>query len=345
MKNINKTEANPQVIKANASAIHSRIKSNCSEIPLTFEFKRNGFSPTNATSPVDLDFYNNPIFSTPWTNNQQRSSFIYGVIHTKSYYLAEGLKLGISDEEIYETFTKLCHSVQEIEAFTHRKEFEEYLFECYLQELENEQEERLSYQNAPLLNQLMMNNSTPELVWKSILNVTKSIKSLDDERKNLYYQLKYKKITGSDYDSLINPLDQQIDLAHEYQEHLLWTYKRMVDNTFRRRQRLKLAFSNTHQSLNNMGVKPIECRTITICNFYIDEYCRWFNRTFKAEIAETRRLEKSTKRRQQRLDKKKPDPRLDLLKPYLGSSLSFKLISDETGIPKSTVQRLMKKLV
>lgn len=344
MKN-HKNEANPQVTMANASDIKSRIKANCSDIPLTFKFKRNGVSPTNDTSPVDLDFYNNPIFTTPWTRNQQRSQFIYTVIRTHSYYIVEGKKLGVGDEEIFRTFTRLCHSLQEIEAFTHRKEFEEYLWKCYLQELEDEHEERLSYQNAPLLNQLMMNNSTPELVWKSILSVTKSIKSLDDQRKNLYYQLKYKKISGSDYDNLINPLDEQIDQAHEYQEHLLWTYKRMVDNTFRRRQRLKLAFANTHRSLNNMSVKPIECRTITLCNFYIDEYCRWFNQTFKREIAETQRLEKLAKRKQKRLANKKPDSRLEVLRPFLNSGLSEQRIAEQTGIAKSTVNRLMKKLV
>lgn len=340
-----KNEVNPQVIKANATEIKKRIVSNCSEVPLKFEFERTGINPTN-TRTVDLDFYNNPILVTPWSYNQQRSGFIYRVIHSMSYYLGEGNKLGVSDTEIFETFTKLTYSLQEIEAFTHRKEFDEYLFGCYLQTVDEEQQERFDYENAGLYDKMMMHNSTPDIIWKSIQRVTKDVKSLDSERHTLYSKLKYKQINGKSFDKLITPLDEQIGRNRNSQQYLLKRYKRMVDSQkYRRRHYLKMAFQTAKPYLKGVSYNPVECGTVSLCTFYIEEYCRWFNRTFKQEIVETSRLDKLAKRKQKRSERKKPNPRLEILKPFLNSGVPEQCIADQTGIPKSTVNRLMKKLV
>ena len=56
-------------------------------------------------------------------------------------------------------------------------------------------------------------------------------------------------------------------------------------------------------------------------------------------------MEKQAKRKQKQALNPKVDLRLEKLKPYLNSELSYQKIADTTGIPKSTVRSLMKKLV
>ncbi|WP_343637518.1 hypothetical protein [Fluviicola sp.] len=344
MKN-RKNEENPQVIKANASDIKKRINANCTKTPLKLDFKRTGVSPTTNTRSVELDYYNRPISSTTWSYNQQKSEFTYQVIHTKSYYIVEGKRLGITDAEIFKTFTKLVYSLQEINEFTHRTEFDKYLFDCYLEVLEEEEAERISYHNASLLDKVKMSNSTPRLILQSLEEVAKRIKTKDSELRELDRELKNRQITGANFDLLRDPIDSSLNGLRKEQANLLAKYKRMVETTkYRRRHFLKMAFKTTKRSLGHTSYKPVECGTISLCKFYIEEYCSWFNRTFKAEIAEARKLEKSAKSKQKRLANKEPDPRLEVLRPFLNSGLSKQRIADQTGIPTSTVRRLMEKL-
>jgi hypothetical protein len=56
--------------------------------------------------------------------------------------------------------------------------FDGYLFDCFVQVLEEEHEERYGYLQASLLEQLMMHNSTPERILESMNSVGKEIKSV-----------------------------------------------------------------------------------------------------------------------------------------------------------------------
>lgn len=340
MKNLKPLE----VKKMNASKVKTNINTKCVGQPLTVEFGYTNINPTRTPKLDELDFYDNPILYLPWSFNHQRRSFIYQVIHTKSYYLKEGKRLNVSDSEISETYTKLFYFREEIAAFTHREEFDKYLFDCYLQELEQAQHERMSYQNATLFEQLMQHNSTPERVWESIEQLTKSIKSLDTERKSLFDQLKRKTITAVDFDQQRAPLDDMIADKYDLQQSLLLRYKRMVDSAkYRRRHYLKLAFVTASISLDSIFFDEVQLKLLSVCRFYVSEYCRWFNKTFKSEIAESARLLKLENRKQKRLANKKPNPRLEVLRPYLESDLSYQSIADKTNIPKSTVIRLLKE--
>lgn len=340
-----KNEAIPQVKKANASAIKKRIQSNCECIPLTFEFESTSSNPNDNSTPGDLDFFINPLITTSWSYNYERSRFIYQVIHTKNYYLKVGNKLGVSDAEIYTTFTKLCYSLQEIDAFTHKKEFDTYLFDCYEQVLSEEEDERLTYLNAPLLQKMMLHNTTPDRVWSSVLEVTSGIKSLDRELQDLFTDLKFRRISGSNFDQQREPLDLLIEQKREYQQYLLQKYKHMADSgKYRRRHFLKMAFRTAKRSLEGTFYEPVNCGTLSLCNFYISEYCRWYNKTFSDEITTTQQQKRSDKRMQKRLATKKSDPRIELLRPYLTSGLSYQKIATETGIPKTTVVNLLKKI-
>lgn len=341
-----KNEGEPQVKKANAKAIKSRIKEKCSKIPLNFEFKRTSSSRAKMAGAIDLDFYSKPIYTTRWTHNQQRSNFIYAVIHDKTYYNGEGAKLGVKESEIYEKFTQLTYSLAEIEQFTERKKFEGYLYDCYVQVIEEEGEEEWGYKTASLLNQLLMYNSTPERILDSLNSVGKEIKSVSSKLDNLYVQLKYRQIEPDSFVTLREPLDVCLENLRDKQEYLMSIYKRMVDTQkYRRRKYTKAAFKTASRSLNHVSYQPVECGTVTLCNFYIAEYCSWYNRTFKSEIEENRKMEKQAMRKQKQALNPKVDLRLEKLKPYLNSELSYQKIADKTGIPKSTVRDLMKKLV
>lgn len=344
-RNVN-NEGEPQVKKANANAIKSRIKEKCSKIPLNFEFKRTSSSRAKMAGATDLDFYSNPIFTTTWTHNQQRSSFIYAVIHDKTYYNAEGTRLGVKESEVYERFTQLTYSLAEIDQFTERTMFDSYLFDCFVQLLEEEHEEKHGYLEASLLDQLLMHNSTPERILDSLNSVGKDIKSVSSKLDSLYVQLKYRQIEPDSFGELREPLDVRLENLRDKQEYLMAMYKRMVETQkYRRRKHLHAAFKTASRSLNHTSYQPVECGTVSLCNFYIAEYCSWYNRTFKSEIEETRKMEKQAKRKQKQALNPKVDLRLEKLKPYLNSELSYQKIADKTGIPKSTVRSLMKKLV
>lgn len=340
-----KNEVIPQVTKANASVIKKRINSNSESFPLTFEFERTNIKPITYSKVKEVDFYNNSLVSAPWKFNQQRSRFIYHVIHNKFYYLADGNKLKVSDTEIYSTFTKLIYGLTEIESFTHRKEFEQFLFECYLHEVNQEQQEMLNFQNATLLQQLMLHHSTPQLIQESIVKLNDKVKALNSELTDLFNDLKYKRINAHVFEELRVPLDERLVQMREHQQYLFQEYKRLTDSgKYRRRHFLKMAFKTTKRSLEGTFYEPVSCGTLSLCNFYIDEYCRWFNKTFTAEIDNTHKQVKLEKRKQKRQSTKKPNPRLELLKPYLNSDLSYQSISNETGISKTTVMRILKNI-
>lgn len=346
MSKYDKNEGESQVKKANAKAIISRIKDKCSKIPLNFEFQKTSASRAKMAGATELDFYSKPIFTTTWTHNQQRSNFIYAVIHDKTYYNGEGAKLGVKESEIYEKFTQLTYSLAEIEQFTERKKFEGYLYDCYVQVIDEEGEEEWGYKTASLLNQLLMYNSTPVRVFASLTSVTKDIKSVSSKLDSLYTQLKYRQIEPDVFGTLREPLDIRLENLRDKQEYLMSMYKRMVDTQkYRRRKYIKAAFKTASRSLNHTSYQQVACGTISLCNFYIAEYCSWYNRTFKSEIEETRKMEKQAKRKQKQALNPKVDLRLEKLKPYLNSELSYQKIADTTGIPKSTVRSLMKKLV
>lgn len=345
MSKYDKNEGEPQVKKANAKEIKLRIRAKCSKIPLNFKFERTSASRSKMAGATDLDFYSKPIFTTTWTHNQQRSNFIYAVIHDKTYYNGEGAKLGVKESEIYEKFTQLTYSLAEIEQFTERKMFDSYLFDCFVQLLEEEHEERQGYLQASLLEQLLMHNSTPKRILDSINRVGKDIKSVSSKLDSLYGQLKYKQIQPDAFGALREPLDVRLENLRHKQEYLMAMYKRMVETQkYRRRKFLKMAFIKAKRSLNQESYPPVECGTISLCNFYITEYCSWYKVTFKAEIAAVRKLKIKQNRKLKRLEHKKADPRLRLLIPFLNSDLSYQHIANETQIPKSTVRNLLKKL-
>ena len=346
MSKYGKNEGEPQVKKANAKAIKSRIKEKCSKIPLNFKFEQTSASRSKMAGATELDFYHKPIFTTTWTHNQQRSSFIYAVIHYKTYYNGEGTRLGVKESEIYEKFTQLTYSLAEIEQFAERKKFDSYLFDCFVQLLEEEHKEKHDYLEASLLNQLLMHNSTPSRILESMNSVAKEIKSVSSKLDSLYAQLKYRQVELDTFGALREPLDVRLEKLRDKQEYLMAMYKRMVETQkYRRRKHLHAAFKTASRSLNHTSYQPVECGTVSLCNFYIAEYCSWYNRTFKAEIDETRKMEKQAKRKQKQVQNQKVDLRLEKLKPYLNSELSYQKIADKTGIPKSTVRSLMKKLV
>jgi len=346
MSKYDKNEGKPQVKKANAKAIKSRIKAKCSTNILEFDFERTSASYSTKVATIELDFYGKPVYTTAWTYNEQRSKFIYAVIHDKTYYNSEGAKLGISENEIFEKFTQLTHSLTEIEQFTQRKMFDSYLFGCFEQVLEEEQKERFGYLKASLLNQLLMHNSTPELILGSMKSAGDDIKSLSSKLDSLYSQLKHRQIDPIDFGMLRKPLDVRLEILRDKLEYLTACYKRIVETQkYRRRKFLHRVFKTASRSLNHTSFQPVECGTISLCNFYIAEYCSWYNLTFMAEIDEARNTENQAKRRLKRTENKKSDIRLDMLKPYLHSELSYQKIANNTGIPKSTVRNLLKKLV
>lgn len=341
-----KISTQTEVKKVNASSIKRNIKTNCKTSAYSFDYLESNSPITDARVP-EFDFYSNPINSQSWTYNFKRSTFIYQVIRHKVFYLKEGKSLGITSEEIFERYTQLIYSLQEIEKFEHIEEFNKYLYTCLLKVFEEEECEKNALNNDSLLEQLMLHNSTPLLILKSINETEKSIKVVDLSIRSIFDDLRFKRINTSDFDNMREQLDKRMVKLRIHQECLATSYKRIIETTkYRRRKYLKLYFSDVKAVLNlDSELLPnIDCKTVSVCTFIIEEYCRWYNRTFSNQILETRKQDDKLKRQMKRKACLKPDVRLEKLMPYVNSKLSKRQIASITGIPKSTVIRLMKNL-
>ncbi len=346
MNNDLKNKPNTQVKRANASSIKRRIDESCRKYPLTFDYQETNL-PITEIRITDSDFYGNPISRNVWTYNQRRTKFIYEVINYNEFYIHEGVSLGVTSNEIFEKYTQLNHSLKEIEKFEFLEEFNLFLYKCLLKVFEEEEFENQSLKEGSLLEQLMLHNSTPHLILKSISEDEKKIKEVDLGLRKLFDDLRLKKINTSDFESLRKQLDGRMDQLRMHQEYLTSSYKRIVETSkYRRRKYLRMYFSDVKTVLNldTEFLPKINCKSVSVCMFIIDEYCRWYNRTFSVQILETRKNYDKLRRKMKRNASLKPDMRLEQLKPYMGTTLSVRQIASITGISKSTVQRLMKEL-
>lgn len=331
-----KKQQNSEVKRVNASEIKRRINRNCNEVPLHFEIQYIDGLSYKSNNQL-YDYYGNPISQSSWTVNQKRSNLIYKAIFEKRFNKTEGGKLGVSETEIFQKFTQLTYSLQEIEVLAFREEFEAYLFNSLQLELKEEAQEIDNYVKASVFDQLMLHNSTPRLIFASIKEEERKISEVDEQLRTLFTDLKFRRIDVLEFEKQREPLDRRMEKLRSHQLFLVSNYKRMVETTkYRRRKFLKMCFSYSQSDI-------ADCRTVSLCNFYIDEYCRWFNRLYSVQISETQKLNRKLKRRKGKATQ--IDHRLELLKPYLNSEFSYQKIADETGIPKSTVVRLIKKLV
>jgi len=327
--------------RKNHSAFKRKIKERCSKIPLKLEYERTSEPYESYYEESEhFDYLGKRIGYNTWTRVQQKYGFIYRVIFTKLYHNDEGRRLNISDAEIQTLFNKFVYTLEVLEEQDHLEEFHDYLHAQAKAVLELEKKEQEAYNKKSLLRKLIDNDSMLSLQNKAVDDATKRLKEVNSKMNNLFNDWKHKKISTEELAVGRDKYDDAIEYYRDLLNYLTAKYKATSENGhYRRRKNVKNCFH--YKDLYNPvdDKRPqVRHKNLSTVKFMLEEYCVWYNRTFAAEIAAAKKTKEPSAREQERLR------RFEVLTPYKESKLSISKISEETGISKSAVQRILSEL-
>lgn len=333
----------------NFSEIKRTINENVEKYPLILEYEK-----TNDPLPKKVDScygFNDELLPMlgSLSKFQKKGWFIYYVIYEKKYHNIEGTKLGVTDQQIQDKFNKLTRNAEVFESFNVEKEFIQHVYTCARNTLVEEKAELDAFENGPLLDQIINTGKTYPSLQREVLRLSKVVKEVSDLQYALLDKIKKRTISGVEYDRKMDELEEVFHMFKSRFESMKNRYKKESEGGVqRRRTRLRQVIDTRDlYQTDPVSFPRLNYTTITRCTFLIEEYCRWHNQ----RVREQKREAKNTSRRVARVEAKINTPqfkrkqeRMEMIQPLIDEGLNPSQIASSTGIPKSTVQRIVKEL-
>lgn len=340
--------------KMNFTTLKNQIKLMVDTYYLTHEYEQTNDPYPNKSKEEYSDYLGKTIdLKGAWSKNQEKHAFIYVVIFNKLYYRKEGLKLGVTDFEIQDTFNKFIRTIEVYEGFEHKAEFRQYLWQKTLEVFELEKREQKDYQDKTFLRRLLDTDSMLILHLKQIDIVRKDFMRIDGRIRSMLNDWKNKQITGSEMDAIREQLDNSREYFRNKLYYLQEKYKTVSENGhYRRRKLLKNCFSYKElDEANSEAPMELNYKNLTTVKFIVEEYCRWYNKRFSNEIKDANKIAvnraKQAKRKQLKLNSKQytqKQERIQLVERLYKEKMSIREIAKQTQLPRSTVNRIVSEL-
>ncbi|MEZ4936526.1 MAG: hypothetical protein R2799_02930 [Crocinitomicaceae bacterium] len=327
--------------------------------------KVKSMAKTNAekcTLLYNLDFDEHVYFERPeqeWSSDERvllsgdvnrftlKYQFIYHCIYTNSFNRSKADTYGVTEEDVHVTFRKLVAYLKEIEKFEEMDEFLNYLFEETKNVYEIEKSEYDEIYNGKLLDRLCHREKYFTTLKIELNDARIKVRDYEFQIDRYLNQLRRREISGTEYETLTSKFLDNSDY---------WKYRfidlkdkvKKMGSTSKQKRRSALKKCIPPRILN--GLIPLNKQTfapmsVGICEFVIDEYCRWYNNKYKPEIKAYQKHNKNTalrlKREANSSASQKRKIRMKVLVDYVESTLSIRKIAELTQIPLATVQRYM----
>ena len=285
-----------------------------------------------------------------WTEknppSDHKNEHVYFVIYKNILHKHLAEKLNINDEFIQDRYKSFICNLKACKEIEYKVEFDEYL-KIELSRIEDDKKAKINeYPNLPLIDQILDYKIYPNELTNKLYNLKQHIFKLKSSFYNDLSSLLNDDIGIDEYNSSFYENYNTYSIFMEQYNHINMLYDEYKKSKVGKyNYNVSKLFLYQRSQINQNDIEP---NTISLCEFYLREYTRWYNKKFISQIEEAKKIKRNAKQKAYRnkkaeIKKKEKQKRDDAIIRLHHEGKKNNEIAEITGVNARTVSDIIRR--